>query len=132
MRPGSRCRSGRPVWTGAFWSSPTRCAGLDVLGRLAGRLGGEVRVFGVRVDLLAGQEPNDRDACVARGAAAGRAGSRSDWRPRGRLPARYDSVVLSDLVIDLDVQIGIGAAAARHEPAHPLRPEDGCLGARDT
>ena len=74
------------------------------------RAGSEVGAFGVRVDLLSRQEPGDRDSGVARSAPGG--GDRSPGLScrNCRVPARDDAVVLGDLVLDLDVQAGMGAA----------------------
>src|SRR5215469_2194068 len=102
----SRSAAPRPE-TGCAW--PTACGGLWLGFRFywqsrQGRAGGEVRAFGVGVDLLSGQEPDDRDPRVVRGAPGG--GKRSlcfsCWNRR--VPARHDAVILGDLVLDLDVQ----------------------------
>src|SRR5215510_11813819 len=77
-----------------------------------GRAGGENGAFGVGVDLLSGQEPGDRDADVARGGGE-RSLSLVCWNRRA--PARHDAVILSDLVLDLDVQAGMGATAPARE-----------------
>ena len=86
----------------------------------------EVGAFGVGVDLLSGQEPGDRDSGVARG-APGEGGLRLS-RNR-RVPARHDAVLLSDLVLDLDLQARVGAAAAGYELAHACRAGHFRLGA---
>src|SRR5215468_29951 len=80
--------------------------------------GGEDGAFGVGVDLLSGQEPGDRDSGVARSAPGGGEGSLSLACWNRRAPARHDPVILSDLVLDLDVQAGMDAAAVRYELAH--------------
>src|SRR5262249_7585978 len=77
-----------------------------------GRAGGEDGAFGVGVDLLSGQEPGDRDPGVVRSAPGGGQGSRNLACWNRRAPARHDAVILSDLILDLDVQAGMGAAAA--------------------
>ena len=61
-----------------------------------------------------------------RGMPAGAPGRRA-----GRVPARHHPVLLGDLVFDPDVEIGMRAAPARHEPAHLRGPEDAAFDARD-
>src|SRR5262245_25670434 len=101
---------------------------------LAGPLepaGGEVGAFGVGVDLFSGQEPGDRDSGAARSAPGGGGGSLSLWRWHRRVPARHDAVLLSDLVLDLDVQAGMGVAVAGYELAHACWTGHFRLGAGD-
>src|SRR5215471_11892460 len=83
-----------------------------------GRAGGEAGAFGVRVDLLSGQEPGDRDSGAARSAPGGGVMSLRLSRWNRRVPACHDAILLSDLVLDLDVQAGMGVAVAGHELAH--------------
>jgi hypothetical protein len=104
-RPGGAARmtgAGGGLWLRSWCYRQTR----------QGLAGGEVGAFGVTVDLLSCQEPDDRDSGVARSAPAGGEGSLSLSRWNRRVPARHDTVLLSDLVLDLDVQAGMGAAVA--------------------
>src|SRR5262247_280443 len=96
-----------------------------------GRAGGEVGAFGVRVDLLSGQEPGDRDSGAARSAPGRGRGRLSFWCWHRRVPARHDAVLLSDLVLDLDVQAGMGVAVAGYELAHSCWTGHLWLGAGD-
>ena len=66
--------------------------------------------FGVGVDLLSCQEPDYRDSGAVRSAPGGGKGSLSVLCWDRRVPARHDAVVLGDLVLDLDVQAGMGVA----------------------
>jgi hypothetical protein len=77
-----------------------------------GRICGEVGAFGVGVDLFSCQEPGDRDSGVVRSAPGGGEGILSLWCGDRRVPARRDAVLLSDLVLDLDVQARMGVAVA--------------------
>ena len=90
----------------------------------------EVGAFGVGVDLLSGQEPGDRDSGVVRGAPGGGEGGLRLLRNR-RVPARHHAVLLSDLVLDLDMQARMGVTVARHEPAHACWTGHVRLGAGD-
>src|SRR5215468_8951582 len=117
-----------PGWPGMdsqLWNVPF--CGLSRPGRVCG----EVRAFGVRIDLLSCQEPGDRDSGVARGAPCGGGMRLSLWRWHRRVPARHDAVLLGDLVLDLDVQAGMGVAVTRHELAHACWAGHFRLGAGD-
>src|SRR5262249_4980688 len=96
-----------------------------------GRAGREVGAFCVRVELLSWQEPGDRDSGVARGAPCGGGMRLSLSRWNRRVPARHDAVLLGDLVLDLDVQAGVGVAVTRHELAHACWAGHFRLGAGD-
>src|SRR5262249_27887673 len=116
------------VWPGMdsqSWNVPFCCLSRQ------GRVGGEVGAFGVTVHLLSGQEPGDRDSGVARSAPGGGEGSLSLSRRDGCVPARHDAVLLSDLVLYLDVQAGMGPAVACHELAHACWTGHFRLGAGD-
>src|SRR5215472_14360167 len=93
--------------------------------------GGEAGAFGVRVGLLSGQQPGDRDSGVARGTPGGGGWSLGLRYWNRRVPARHDAVLLGDLVLDLDVQAWMGVAVARHELAHARWTGHFRLGAGD-
>ena len=104
------------------------CAGLDCF--CTGLDCRETCALCVRVDLLAGQQADDRNALIASDPASRGAGRSGPPRRCRGLPTGYDPVVLGDLILDLDVQIGIDAALARDEPVHTWSTNDARLDAR--